>query len=103
MFLVHSTFVQPDLPAAEAAQLTMRESAAAAAFQRSGVLAHLWREDGTRNAWAIWTVETEQELRRVLATLPWSKHMEFEMVSVSAHPNSLDRREQHDMRKAPEQ
>lgn len=90
MYLVHTRFTDPVLPAEEAAQITAREAATAADLQHRRVLQHLWREEGTRNSWSVWDLSTESELRQTLSTLPWSAHMTFDITRIVPHPNALD-------------
>ena len=90
MFLVHSLFVDPEgMDSMEVAEMSRREVSVAATLQNQGTLVHLWRESGTRNAWGVWNAASETGLARILASLPWSRHMEFETFEVTKHPNSV--------------
>jgi muconolactone D-isomerase len=67
-----------------------REAVRAAELAEQGHLLRLWRpplQPGEWRSLGLWSADTEDELRSILATLPLHVWMRVEITPLSPHPN----------------
>jgi muconolactone D-isomerase len=78
-----------DLPAERADALKATERARAQELQRAGTWRHLWRVAGRYANVSIFDVQSVDELRQILSTLPLFPYMQIEVTALCRHPSSV--------------
>lgn len=78
-----------DWPAADAADLKVRERARAQELQSEGKWRHLWRHAGRYANTSIFDVESPQELHDILSALPLFPFMDITVTPLCRHPSSI--------------
>jgi muconolactone D-isomerase len=90
-FLTSLVTVVPDgTPAEVEADTRAREAVRAAELAAQGHLIRLWRAplpSGQPRTLGLWRAQNEEEVRRIVATLPLHIWMSVEVTPLAGHPN----------------
>ncbi|UOO80916.1 muconolactone Delta-isomerase [Uruburuella testudinis] len=78
-----------NMPSETAARIKAEEKAYFQTLQQSGKWRHIWRIAGQYSNISIFDVADNEELHRILSSLPLFPHMQIEVTALCRHPSSL--------------
>lgn len=90
MYLVRTFFDPPEMMQhRDVVRLREAERIKAEQLQHEGVLVHLWRQSGTTHAWGVWDVDSLDDLKTAMSTLPLYAYMSLSVQPIEPHPNAV--------------
>ncbi len=78
-----------DMPSETAERIKAEEKAYFQTLQQSGKWRHIWRIVGQYSNISIFDVADNEELHRLLSSLPLFPYMHIEVTALCRHPSSL--------------
>lgn len=85
-FLIRAQIAASQLDGEDESALLAEERARGQELRREGIIRHMWRVPGQLAHYAVYEVDSPQQLHSALTSLPLWRWMEVEVVALAPHP-----------------